>query len=528
MRAMLTAHPRRRAAVVAVAGLVVTATWAVAGVAALDQGVADLRRIDRGEVRTVALDAGEHVVYAEHGVDRRGYGVSYDWSPDAAGWLSLAGSTALEVVGPTGEPVPVRPYGGQLSYRLDGRHGVATGLVRVERPGDYRVRVTGPAPPGAVPAEPSRLGDPAPAPATPRPSPPADAPPAGVESRTLDPADLGPAAAGTVAIGGDVAPVVLVMVAGTAVALLLALVLAGALAARGALRRAGAEPVGNDAPATAPAPRRPESLPETASRPRAQPLAMWLTAAAVAAWLARVALDVASDGMVLAEVFQGVPTAVTQLVVPTTGVWLVTRRQVPHVPLGLAVIATWGAVVHLPPLVGAVAFQPPMRFLVPSALAVAALVAALLALRARWDRYALAAGTLRRTAAAAIGGWGLALVGGFLLHVPGWRLLPPELWGPAPFPVLAGPLLALAVLLVVAAVVWRRASLTAVPAVLVVTASAWTTVLIHVLGLVPLVRPAAPGPTSPQTGWWVAVLVEVGAAALLTVAAARLTRASRA
>lgn len=214
-------------------------------------------------------------------------------------------------------------------------------------------------------------------------------------------------------------------------------------------------------------------------------------------------------------------------VVPGVGAWWASRQDGPRAPLGLALVATWVVVTHVPLTIGSVVGGGTRALgegLIPVAVLGATLMAALLALRGRGDRHRLAFPGRRRVAGAAIALWALAATGvpllRHLLLPAGSEALPPRLW--------ASHLLGLLVLLGMAAVVWRRASLTVVPVAVVVTLSALWTVLAHSVTLAADIGPHGRLPpsgniASSEGGF----ALEVAAAGILVAATTRLALAAR-
>lgn len=214
---------------------------------------------------------------------------------------------------------------------------------------------------------------------------------------------------------------------------------------------------------------------------------------------------------------------VTNIVVPAVAAWWAARRRAPHGPLGLAALAAWGAAFHLPALLGALVLPGPgppagagpgawaaLGRILPSGVAVAALVAALLALRARGDRRSLGAPGPRRGAAVAILLWGAAEAAAAVLRASAAPM--------APEPSAAGPVLTLVVVAAIAAVVWWFDRAVVVAAVVVLTIGA----VMRVLGTLSI----TPG-LELEGGAGVAAAVSAGGAALLAAAALRLTRATQ-
>lgn len=237
-------------------------------------------------------------------------------------------------------------------------------------------------------------------------------------------------------------------------------------------------------------------------------LAVGMAVAAALAWLASALTTMSLDAALIGA-------TVMYVAVPAVGVWVASRR---HGPMGLAVIATWGALAGLPALawwvvqLGLRSGLSRLEVLLWSVLAVAALVAALKALATQGDRAQLAAPGRRKAAAAAVAVWGVAEmgvdllwpVGSDLFHVANVR-----------------PVLSTLVLLGLAAVIWRGDRVTAVAAVLVINLGAVLQVGYLVARSEEMLR-AAPTPMVIAV-----ILVQVAAVVGLTAAAARLTVAAR-
>lgn len=221
----------------------------------------------------------------------------------------------------------------------------------------------------------------------------------------------------------------------------------------------------------------------------------------------------------------GDPGVVSWIVVPAVGVWLTARRDGPRTSLGLSTLAAWGMVFHAPALLMMpllVVAEPPggdewvaaLLALGWRGLPVVVAVVALLALRARGDRYVLGFAGRRRAAALGIALWGLAGIGVLLVGLDDWAVLSPD--GGMAVILFGG----MVVLLAVAAVVWRRDRLTVVPAVLVVTVHALMTLVQSLVS-----HPPAPGTPYPTVGAF-GVVVQTAALAVLMAAAVRLTLAA--
>lgn len=237
-------------------------------------------------------------------------------------------------------------------------------------------------------------------------------------------------------------------------------------------------------------------------------MAVGMAVAAALAWLASALTTMSLDAALIGA-------TVMYVAVPAVGVWVTSRR---HGPMGLAVIATWGALAGLPALtwwvvqLGLRSGLSRLEVLLWSVLAVAALVAALKALATQGDRAQLAAPGRRKAAAAAVTVWGVAEMGVDLL----WPV------GSDVFHVAnVRPVLNTLVLLGLAAVIWRGDRVTAVAAVLVINLGAVLQVGYLVARSDEMLR-AAPTPMVIAV-----ILVQVAAVVGLTAAAARLTVAAR-
>lgn len=266
-------------------------------------------------------------------------------------------------------------------------------------------------------------------------------------------------------------------------------------------------------------------------RTRSQSLAVALAGAAALVWLGGQVLlrigDVGRLSDVARQAPAGGPGLLVHLGVVVVGVWLASQREAPRVPLGLGVIATWGWL-HLLELRGGLSWLLAgeslsfgISVLVAVGLGLAASAVALLALRERSERYPLGMAGRRQATAGAIALFGLALLGSFLVRIDRWGMEPEALAASAlPRPSLAGPLLTLIILMVIAAVVWRSDRLSVVPAPIVVTADAMAIALSSILALV----------TGPGAGDMHAaiLLLEVGATAVLAATTALLTKGARA
>ena len=264
---------------------------------------------------------------------------------------------------------------------------------------------------------------------------------------------------------------------------------------------------------------------------RSQSLAAALAAAAALVWIVgQVLLRVGDIGR-LSDVASQAPAGalglLVHLAVVVVGVWLACQREAPRVSLGLGVIATWGwlQLLELPEglswLLAGGSLSFGISVVVAGGLGLAASAAALLALRERGERYSLGIAGPRQVAAGAIALFGLAFMGSFLLRFERWVALPETLAAsPSPRPSLAGPLLTLIVLVVIAAVVWRSDRLSAVSAPIVVTAVGLAIVLSSILALV--TRPVAADTNASI------LILEVGAVAVLTAATVLLGKTARA
>lgn len=240
-----------------------------------------------------------------------------------------------------------------------------------------------------------------------------------------------------------------------------------------------------------------EAVAEPETRSRAQRLAAWLAAAAALVSLGAALFTALPTGRATAAPLgtpvweiaavwlrewavalgeQGFRLVSGMVALPAVAAWLAMRRGPVRAGLGLAAVATW-AVLVLPAVVAGVlrviAHSPTPWLTVhitTDVLAVAALVAALVALRGRAVPARLDAPGARRLAAAGIVALGLATIATWFLtsvYVPGQIPLPGPLETTGGLAWLAQPWLTLLVLLGLAAVVWRRDSLLVVPAVVV-------------------------------------------------------------
>lgn len=266
-------------------------------------------------------------------------------------------------------------------------------------------------------------------------------------------------------------------------------------------------------------------------RTRSPSLAVALAAAAALVWIVGQVLLRVDDVGRLSDVASQAPAGALGLLVHlgvvVVGVWLASQREAPRVSMGLGVIATWGwlQLLELPGglswLLAGGSLSFGISVLVAGGLGLAASAAALLALRERGERYSLGIAGRRQVAAGAIALFGLAFLGSFLLRFERWVVVPESLAAsPLPRPSLAGPLLTLIVLMVIAAVVWRSDRLSVVPAPIVVTAVGMAIVLSSIFALV-----TGPGAGDMNAG---ILILEVGAVAVLAAAAVLLAKAARA
>lgn len=177
----------------------------------------------------------------------------------------------------------------------------------------------------------------------------------------------------------------------------------------------------------------------------------------------------------LAEI---VPAMVVPVVVPIIGAWLALQREPVRARLGLATVAAWGVMFGLATLVATLAIGPVpqhLPWLATGTLGTAALVAALLALRAHPGPFRLEAPLMRTVAMAAIAMWGVAQVAAVVLP----RLvLSPAVGSFAPTDgewfdrVIGLHLPGLVAVLAIAVVVWRYDVLLGGPAATVVAVQA--------------------------------------------------------
>lgn len=253
----------------------------------------------------------------------------------------------------------------------------------------------------------------------------------------------------------------------------------------------------------------------------------------------------ASYGAFLWEVVSGIagnvvgvfaeiaPAVVLPVMVPAVGAWLALRHRPVRAQLGLATVAAWGVAFVLPGMVTAVAVGPTPRHL-PSlgagTLGIFALVAALVALRARPGWLWLQAPSMRAVGAAAIVLWGVGRAAAAVSD----RVLSPAIGASVSTPlpwfgdVLGMHLPGLVAMLAIATVVWRRDALLAAPAATVVAVQA---VMSLIERLAPPASPAGPQrePALPEiAGVPVDVAVLAIAAAIVVAATVRLALAARA
>lgn len=171
------------------------------------------------------------------------------------------------------------------------------------------------------------------------------------------------------------------------------------------------------------------------------------------------------------------PAVVMPVVVPAVGAWLTRRREVVRARLGLATVAAWGVVFALAGMLTTVVVGPVPRhlpWLMAGTLGVAALIAALLALRSQPEPFRLELARSRLVAAAAIVLWGLGQVAAAMVH----RILSPGLGASAATDgewlahLVGFQLPGLLALVAIVVVVCRRDTLLAVPAATVVAIQA--------------------------------------------------------
>lgn len=245
---------------------------------------------------------------------------------------------------------------------------------------------------------------------------------------------------------------------------------------------------------------------------------LWQVAGGIAGNLARLLAEVA-------------PAVVLPIVVPAVGAWLARRREPVRARLGLATLVAWGGLFALvgmvSTVVGPVPRHPP--WLVAGTLGLAALAAALQALRVHPGPSWLGAPTTRTVAAAAIAVWGMARLAAAVLYqalasVPGAPAPAESAW----LDQLVGfELPGLVAVLAVAVVVWRRDTVLAIPMVVV----AIQAVMSLTERWAPATSPTGPRfePTLPEiAGIRVDAAVEGLGAVIIVAAAAGLVGAARA
>lgn len=225
--------------------------------------------------------------------------------------------------------------------------------------------------------------------------------------------------------------------------------------------------------------------------------------------------------------------------VPVLAAWLAPRADAPRAPLGLVMVATWAAVVHLPnmatwvvptsaDLLGLTEHNPSLLGGLATTAVVLMLVATRQALTARGDSSRLQIPVPRTAAAASIVLWAVASAGWRLAHLPAWSgeapQFPAALWSDRLVALLA----LMVVLMVIAAAVRRCDSLMVVPATLVVTVIAVWTSLVNTSVLLtdnrPLMGPAGAAQIPDSN---VGLVLQLAAAAVLTVATVRLSTTAR-
>lgn len=262
-------------------------------------------------------------------------------------------------------------------------------------------------------------------------------------------------------------------------------------------------------------------------------LAVGLAAASAGVWLVeRLDLVITVAGsLTLTVLAYNLLYLLLRVAVPAAG-WLATRWDGRRVSLGLAVIAVWGAAYHLAPelaLLVAKALHPLSQLggvdlnAAPGALTyvpgAAASLAALVALCSHPGSSRPLGTGPRAAAAAGVAVWAVTIVG-----VPlGQRALSSPRVGGAPW-VSASTVAGFLVLLVVAAVVWRGDSVTAVGAAAVVSFGALVSVLTTALAVLTAGPQQSPLPGSDIEG--VALLVQAMAAAVLVAATTHLAGAA--
>lgn len=255
-------------------------------------------------------------------------------------------------------------------------------------------------------------------------------------------------------------------------------------------------------------------------------LAVGLAAASAGLWLVDELLEplsTAAGGLRLGGVAGDLPGLLLQVAVPAVGVWLATRRDGPRVSLGLAVIAAWGAVYHLAPQLALlmanipgvhVGGAPgPLTYL----LGTGACVAALMALRCYTEPGWMPAASRTVVAAAAVVWAVTAVAAPIAKHALSSQQVAGGAW------LSAGDVTWLLVLLVIAAVVWRGDSLTAVGAAAVVSLGALVDVLSSALAAF---RPEPPPVEALSSGvdgaTMIPLVVQAVAAAVLIAATTHL------
>lgn len=208
-------------------------------------------------------------------------------------------------------------------------------------------------------------------------------------------------------------------------------------------------------------------------------VAVRLAGAGALAWLIQIGLWITGIGLnavhPVAAVLRATPLAI--------GAWGASRAEGRRVRLGLALVATWGGTMALTDLtrsVAAVLSAGPVSMVprelsvygpraLASALGVGALVAALVALPAIPGRRALDAVGRRRAGAAAVALWAVASPGLLLVAAVSQPQGRPGPFLPNPSAV---ELVPLAVLVVIAVVVWRHDDVAVVVPVVMIAISA--------------------------------------------------------
>lgn len=273
-------------------------------------------------------------------------------------------------------------------------------------------------------------------------------------------------------------------------------------------------------------------------QPRRSP---WQT---VAAGLAVAPVVVALGGMTLEAVLSGTApddwaSALIGLplygAVPVIAAWLATRPDALPASLGLVMVATWAAVVHLPNtttwvvstsahLLGLTEHNPSLLGGLATTAVALMLVATRQALTARGDSPRLQVPVPRTAAATGIVLWAVASAGWRLVHLPAWSgeapQFPAALWSDRLVALLA----LMVVLMVIAAAVGRWDTLMVVPVTLVVTVIAVWTSLVNTSVLLTDNRPLmGPAGTAQIPDSSVGLVLQLAAAAVLTMATVRLT-----